>query len=344
MPDQVQAQAQDDEEEKPKQEAIKKPEAKQDLTTLLDKSQCADFTRLVATITERMRKSILANFDPSATLNKDLLGDSSKSEEDRINNPDLDTGAVDIATYEAEKKKLAENEKQLSAPEVHKLKDDVLQNYDDWRKVVMKRIGEAVNLQEQAEKQIAEANKADEVTPSSSQVQPKEGSLTPSKVEHIAPKLEDVFPRVRTSLTKLPMAKRTLVLHSVLLLLISLEHYSARSRVLLLYLTSSLKIGLKTLTTEEEKVAKGLLESAQQINADEEAHGKAEASKQSKKWKMAAATAAGAAVVGVTGGMAAPMVASGVGAIMGGLGLGTTAAAGCRFPLCNPSEKVSSLI
>lgn len=338
MPDK----AQEEEETKSKQEAAKKPDDKQDLTTILSDSQCADFTLLVATITERMRKAILANFDPSATLNKDLLGDSNKSEEERINDPNLDTGAVDIAAYEAEKKKLAENEKQLAAPEVQKLKDDVLQNYDDWRKLVTKRIGEAINLQQEVEKQITEASKSDEANSAPSQVHQQKSSLSPTKVEQSAPKLEDVFPRVRTSLTKLPMAKRTLVLHSVLLLLISLEHYSARSRVLLLYLTSSLKLGLRTLVTEEEKVAKGLLQSAQQINADEEAHKKAEATKQSNKWKMAAATAAGAAVVGVTGGMAAPMVASGVGAIMGGLGLGTTAAAGCESQFLNPWEKVCS--
>ncbi|KAL8645213.1 MAG: hypothetical protein Q9226_007398, partial [Calogaya cf. arnoldii] len=236
----------------------------------------------------------------------------------------IDPGNVDVSAYEKERKQLADREKELSAPDVKKLKEDALSNYDEWRLAFMKRAVEAVHLDSGADKQIAEATEnyeapATATAPARTQTASGEAG---DKVEQKAPKLEDIFPRVRTSLTKLSLAQRRLVLHSVLLLLISLERYSARSRVLLLYLTSSLKIGAKALQEEEVKIAKGLLESAQQINADKEAQEKIDASQQSRKWKMRAATVAGAAVVGITGGMAAPMVASGVGAIMGGLGLG----------------------
>lgn len=313
-----------------KPETREKPGPEQDLTTFLDNAQCADFTLLISTITERMRRSILANFDPSVGLNKDLLGGSGKSEDEKILTADLNLSDVDVGAYDAEKKKLAEREKQLSEPRFKTLKEHSLQHYDQWRNAVVKRAGEAVHSQQDTEKLIADSAKSDGGSLLSSQTQEQKGLLTTSKDERGAPKLEDVFPRVKTSLTKLSIAERTLVLHSVLLLLISLENYSARSRVLLLFLTSSLKLGLRALNSEEEKVAKGLLESAQQINADEEAQKKASASEKSRKWKMAAATAAGAAVVGVSGGLAAPMIASGVGAVMGGLGLGTTAAAGCE--------------
>ncbi|KAL8684250.1 MAG: hypothetical protein Q9224_006489, partial [Gallowayella concinna] len=308
----------DKEEEQPRE---KKPDPEQDLTSFLSDSQCKDFTLLVATITERMRRAIQDNFDARATLT--LLGDSTKTDDDKINNPDIDPGKVDVSAYEKERKTLAEREKELSAPNVKKLKEDALSNYDEWRTCFMKRAGEAVHLEDQAEKQITEAAENYEAPSSSTATRTQTASgEAGEKVEQKAPKLEDIFPRVKTSLTKLSLAQRRLVLHSVLLLLISLERYSARSRVLLLYLTSSLKIGSKALQEDEVKIAKGLLESAQQINADKEAQEKIDASQQSRKWKTRAATVAGAAVVGITGGMAAPMVASGVGAIMGGLGLG----------------------
>lgn len=314
------------EQEHPKEH---KSDPEQDLTSFLSDSQCKDFTLLVATITERMRRSIHDNFDPRATLT--LLAESTKTDDDKINNPDIDPGNVDVSAYEEERKTLAAREKELSAPDVKKLKDDVLSNYDEWRLSFMKRAVEAVHLDNEADKQITQAAESYQAPATPTARAHTASGEAGDKVEQKAPKLEDIFPRVKTSLTKLSLAQRRLVLHSVLLLLISLERYSARSRILLLYLTSSLKIGAKALQEEEVKIAKGLLESAQQINADKEAQERIDASQQSRKWKMRAATVAGAAVVGITGGMAAPMVASGVGAIMGGLGLGATAAAGCKW-------------
>ncbi|KAL8992804.1 MAG: hypothetical protein Q9169_006829 [Polycauliona sp. 2 TL-2023] len=324
--------------EEPKEQ---KPEPEQDLTTFFSESQCKDFTLLVATITERMRRSIQDNFDARATLT--LLGDSTKTDDDKINNPDIDPGNVDVSAYEKERKIMADREKELSAPDVKKLQEDALSNYDEWRLSFMKRAVEAVNLKAEAEKRISEAAENYEApTTATARSQTASGEAG-DKVEQKAPKLDDIFPKVKTSLTKLSLSQRRLVLHSVLLLLISLERYSARSRVLLLYLTSSLKIGAKALQEEEVKIAKGLLESAQQINADKEAQEKIDASQHSRKWKMRAATVAGAAVVGITGGMAAPMVASGVGAVMGGLGLGATAAAGYLGSVAGSTYLVGAL-
>ncbi|KAL8697794.1 MAG: hypothetical protein Q9201_006927 [Fulgogasparrea decipioides] len=334
-------QQQSEEQEQPKEQ---KPDHEHDLTAFLSESQCKDLVLLVATITERMRRAIESNFDAHATLDKDLIGDPTKSEDDKINNPDIDPSKADVVdAYEKEKKKLAEREKELSAPEVKQLKDDALANYDEWRSAFMKRTAEAVHLPHESDKQIAEAADRYE-PPANPQAQQHTASAEAGeKVEQKAPKLEDLFPRIKTSLTKLSLAQRRLVLHSVLLLLISLERYSARSRVLLLYLTSSLKLGTKALQEEEVKIAKGLLESAQQINADKEAQEKIEASQQSRKWKTRAATVAGAAVVGISGGMAAPMVASGVGALMGGLGLGATAAAGYLGSVAGSTYLVGAL-
>ena len=153
-----------------------------------------------------------------------------------------------------------------------------------------------------------------------------EASETP---KHATDKtLRRQFPPVATPLAELPESKKILILHSTLLLLLSLEHYTALSRVLLLYMTSSFHLSLTVLTEDEEKVAKGLLEAAKHMSGESETQKKADENKTSRKWKVGLASVAGAAVIGVTGGLAAPLVAAGVGSVMGGLGLGATAAAG----------------
>jgi hypothetical protein len=55
------------------------------------------------------------------------------------------------------------------------------------------------------------------------------------------------------------------------------------------------------------------------------------------------ASVAGAALIGVTGGLAAPLLAAGVGSVMGGIGLGATAAAGYLGTLAGSSVLVGGL-
>ena len=64
------------------------------------------------------------------------------------------------------------------------------------------------------------------------------------------------------------------------------------------------------------------------MSGEAETKKKVEENKDSRKWKVGLASVAGAALIGVTGGLAAPLVAAGVGSVMGGIGLGATAAAG----------------
>ncbi|KAK1019337.1 hypothetical protein LTR33_019352, partial [Friedmanniomyces endolithicus] len=79
------------------------------------------------------------------------------------------------------------------------------------------------------------------------------------------------------------------------------------------------------------------------MRADEETKKKAEANHDHRKWKVGLATVAGAALIGVTGGLAAPLIAAGVGTMMGGLGLGATAAAGYLGTLAGSTVLVGGL-
>lgn len=290
--------------------AHKVAEEEKDLKSFLSESERADLTLLIANITETMRRTIESNFDAAATL-KDLSQEG-QSEEDRLANIDYDPGTVDVSQYDKESKAREEREKELATPKVKELKKNALQWFDDWREVVVQRVGEAVNSKEttskQKEKTSAQGSKPT-TTPITEERPVQKVDTGAKQGDYRPPKLEQLFPRIQTPLTKLPMQKRILVLHSILLILLSLEHYNAASRVLLLYLTSSLKLGLNYLRDDEEKTAKGLLEAAKQIQADQELLKRtSEESENSRKWKIRLAQMAGAAVVGISGGMAAPMV------------------------------------
>lgn len=139
------------------------------------------------------------------------------------------------------------------------------------------------------------------------------------------------------------MEKRTLVLHSVLLLLLSLEHYSAFSRVLLLNTASSLHIPLHILAEDEVRVGKGLSQVAKEITAEDIARQKSEGNKNSRRWKVGLASLAGAALLGVTGGLAAPLAAVGLGTVRGGFGIGATATAGLLGSMAESSLIVGTL-
>ena len=321
----------------PDDKSIKENQDDRDLKSILSEEQCGDLTLLIADIAKQMRRDIESHYDPYKGLK--LIKDDDAG--DGLENIDFDPGTVDVAEYDKERKLLDVQEKELARPENKKLKDANLHWFDEWREVVILRVGEAVNSKETASDQKGAA--APQTQERRAQpIQKFEGGTKLNA--NIGPKLEELFPRIKTPLTKLPMNKRVLVLHSMLLLLLSLEHYNAASRVLLLYLTTSLKLGLSSLRGDEEKTAQGLLKAAKQMSADEEASKRLEESNNtSRKWKIRLASAAGAAVIGYTGGLAAPMIAAGLGSVMGELGLGATAAAGYLGTVASNTAVVGTL-
>lgn len=249
------------------------------------------------------------------------------SEDDKILNPNIDPGRVDVTQYDHERKLMEQREKELATPRMQKLKPASLKFLDEWRNSVMERLGSILNSKEVATSQMksAPALKQNPNSTLETKVNPESSS---SDEDTIGATFSKLYPPISTPLAALDDPTKLLILHSTLLLLLSLENYLALSRVLLLYITSSLHLPITALTSDEEKVAVGLLEAAKHISAETETQTKVEENQQSRKWKVGLASVAGAAIIGVTGGLAAPLVAAGVGSVMGGLGLGATAAAG----------------
>lgn len=145
-----------------------------------------------------------------------------------------------------------------------------------------------------------------------------------------------------TPLRDLNEARRILIMHSILLLLLGLEAYPAQSRVLMLRLADHLGLSMELLAQDEMSTAKGLLEAAK-MNADEETQKKVNENSSSRKWKVGLGALGGALLIGITGGLAAPLLAAGVGTVMGGLGLGATATAGYLGALAGSAPLVGVL-
>lgn len=241
---------------------------------------------------------------------------------------------IDEKQEEDKKRKALEKRvKELSKSENVELKKAALTHFDDWRDKVLQRVGEAVNQRVE-----------DEGT-----AQPGQVSRPSSREQPVAKidgqeRLQQIFPPLETQIRDLSEPRRILILHSILLLLLGLEAYPAESRVLMLRLASSLGLTMDLLAQDEMSTAKGLLEVAkQQMNADEETKKKADENSTARKWKVGLGAVAGAVLIGVTGGLAAPLLAAGVGTVMGGLGLGATATAGYLGALAGSAPLVGVL-
>lgn len=66
------------------------------------------------------------------------------------------------------------------------------------------------------------------------------------------------FPPIETPLCKLSVDKRRLLIHTMILMMLSTEHYISFNRIYLLYLASSLHLPQSVLIEEENRIARGL--------------------------------------------------------------------------------------
>ncbi|KAJ4422187.1 hypothetical protein N0V82_003157 [Gnomoniopsis sp. IMI 355080] len=326
------------------------------LTTVLPTSEDrASLLLLIADLMQVMRTQLVDNFDPNkcevATSMK--IGRSPAQPADDVEAPKTEIDVSDRTDTQEDlagenpaspseaaqkeqdkaKKALEKRVKDLTKSENVELKEAALSHFEEWRDKVLQRVGEAVNQRDAAHD--THSQKASS-RPTSREKPPSQG-----REQDI---MQHVFPPLETPLENLSDARRILIMHSMLLILLGLESYPAESRVLMLRLASSLGLSMDLLAQDEMSTAKGLLEVAkQQMNADEETKKKAQDNSSSRKWKVGLGAVAGAVLIGVTGGLAAPLLAAGVGSMMGGLGLGATAAAGYLGALAGSAPLVGVL-
>lgn len=151
-----------------------------------------------------------------------------------------------------------------------------------------------------------------------------------SRAEKELEAFQNLYHPIPTRLTTIPLRDREEVLSATLLLLLSSGNYSAYSRTLICYIASALEIVPSTLNAEETAIATTMVETAQKadanakagMSADTEAQKRRDEGRAGRLWKVGLASVAGAAIIGVTGGLAAPVVAATVGGLMSSVGLG----------------------
>jgi hypothetical protein len=349
-----------------------------DLKPLLTEDQRKALVLLISAISETIKKNIADTFD--ASYSSDLISfgnDDSKHPTLKPGQRNLNIEAnVDRSEDMKEEEEKAQRlrkkrEEEVGEESMQELKRGALAYAEKWSLGVENRVREVVGESgdEKLQKEGREKGKQDEGSRRpeykvvgmggifKSMLNPRDrllrccsdGRCIDSQDsihdEETTPDaaLINLYPPTSTSLLALPRDKRIILLHSTLLLLLSLEHYNAHSRILLLHLTSSLHLPLQILSNDEIAVAKTLLEASKALSASEEAKKRGEENQTARRWKVGLAGVAGAALIGITGGLAAPLVAAGIGSILGGLGLGATAAAGLLGALAQSGVVVGAL-
>lgn len=287
-----------------------------ELTQILTDNEISELVALVSSIMEAMRSKLELTLN--AKRRKSTILEIGWSNPNLQNEQDPSTAAPSNPKVEELE---VEVDKKLQEARPHAIK-----SFSEWQEATLHRILEAIHKHTGGNRV---ASNHVEIVDSA-----------PNTTEQDA--LKHWYPSFDTRLASmLDTHTASLTLHSLLLLAISLEIYDPRSRTLLLYVCSSLRVPVSVLLRQESGTARLLLASVDskqqqeatlaptsQMSADSYVQQRADATQTSRRWKVGLATVGGAVLIGVTGGLAAPLVAAGLGTLLGGIGLGGTVAAG----------------
>jgi hypothetical protein len=300
---------------------------------------------LVLLCIDSMRNDLASIFDASPTGPSPLPSPIAGTEQTLIS---FDDPVGDAAV--AEEKARKQRERETSSAKMQGLRMAALTFFDKWRAGVMLRICDVLGVRGEVvrrakAKRKAEGDAAEKEKMHKDYLDWAEGkSISGNASDKAAGGTQGQYAAIPTTLCQLDESKRVFILHCLLLLLLSLEHYPAHSRVLLLHIAKSLRLSVEVLADHEKSVALGLLATAaSHMDADESTKQKASDGAAARRWKVGLATVGGAVLIGVTGGLAAPLLAAGVGTVMGGLGLGATVISGYLGALAGSTVLVGSL-
>ncbi|KAF2704144.1 DUF726-domain-containing protein [Pleomassaria siparia CBS 279.74] len=285
---------------------------------------------LVLLCTDAMRSDYIATFDPNKTHETTSTAPTPKPKSQSLPVHDLISfdAPQDKEAMAAERARHS-RQLEIESTQMQGLRRSGLTFFDKWRASVMHRIcdvlcvrGEVVRQAKMKRKQMLDEGERQRQGNSlliEFGGDPFGGSTSVTS----GPRKHGHYNILVNKLQGFEERKKVLILNCLLLLLLSLEHYPAHSRVLLLHITSSLELEVDMLAEHEKTVAQGLLASAAaQMDAEASTRKQASNDATSRRWKVGLAAVGGAVLIGVTGGLAAPLLAAGLGTVFGGLGLG----------------------
>lgn len=293
-----------------------------DLKILLNPARRRALIKLIQDIVAYMRWKIEQSFDTPSNANSETKPPLHTSRPSTTSSP-----SPEDAEAKARQSRLeARLEESYSSPKLRQLRRDVLFHFDKWASEVQGALRKSCEGPEDPRSEqrrrewMAARNPAPPpYTPSSD----TRGSEPESQeIQHAADvlHLQSLYHPGPTRLTTISKDDRVCTVSCMILVVLSLGHYSSYSRTLLCYLTSSLAIPMQILTTEETEIAQTLMLASKTLSADAETQKRQAENASSRRWKVGLASIAGAAVIGITGGLAAPVVAGAIGGIMGGVG------------------------
>ncbi|KAI1769615.1 DUF726-domain-containing protein [Hypoxylon sp. FL1150] len=222
-------------------------------------------------------------------------------------------------------------DKQILVNSVSELKRDTLSHFSKWRQNVTRRVQDIV---------IRNGGTSGNI-----------GSQEPQQVSGNGPNVQNVptdypmvvltrlYPPVATPLRESPKEKRALILHSMLLILLGLDHYAVYSRILLVRLACSLSIPIKVLQHDEVRVSQALSKIIKGIPVEEMVQRRAEEVK-ARRWRPGMSNAAS---VEEPGGLSPHLVTAGVGTVFGGMGMNPTITATLLASMNESTVVVGSL-
>jgi len=277
----------------------------------------AELALLVALCTDEMRRNVLSNY-PEPEEQSPVVSPPAS-----LSSAPLCRDLIDFTEEESDENVAAERRrrqrnKDLSSPQIQRMKRASLSFFDAWRLGILRRVGEVLSVRGQdVQKRRTEHNAKAQTEHGWQRTQ--RGVL--SKGVESFGRSQLTITVIPTSLSQLEETKRVKILLCILLLTLSLEYYAAHSRLLLQIVTASLCLSPSTLSDQESTISHVLLSTAANMSAAESTKKEAAENALGRKWKVGLAAVAGAALIGVTGGLAAPFLAAGIGTVMGGLGL-----------------------
>lgn len=229
------------------------------------------------------------------------------------------------------------------SPELIALRKAALARFDEWRKEFLTNLKEVLSVNDDNKILAARQERQKKIDQARMETPAEgedlidfggEGKVADSTSQYTAKavkSLQAIYHPIPTRLTTLAVEDRREVLSAVLILLLSTGHYSAYSRAFITYLASAFELPLSFLADEEKEIAKTMIEASAEaekakenstMSADAEAQKRKQQNQAGRFWKVGLASVAGAALIGVTGGLAAPVVAGAIGGLMGSVGLG----------------------
>lgn len=303
------------------------------VVVVLNQARRKALYQLVGEITTYMRSQLVLQKDGDDLAPEAALSPAS---EQGPATPPYASGTAAKADASVSQKRTA------PGPELVALRKAALASFDEWRKDFLGKLKEILSANDDKKVQEAREERQKKIAQVKAQT-PAEGedlidfgggatvNTAAQETAKAVESLQAIYHAIPTRLTTIAVEDRKEVLSSVLILLLSTGHYSAYSRTFITYLTSAFGLPLSFLTAEEREIAQTMIEASAEaekakndgtMSADAEAQKRKQKNQTGRFWKVGLASVAGAALIGVTGGLAAPVVAGAIGGLMGSVGLG----------------------